>query len=86
MSFGFGYSKFAVETLTTSFANSYASKGIRFNVLVPGRTVTATFPRASEDSQEYQDPAHVKAGLRCLFDTDMNDAVIDCVQENNLGR
>ena len=81
MSFGFAYSKFAVENLTATYATQYEAKRLRFNVLVPGRTLTAGFPLLDGEIGEQYSPDHVGAGLRSLLDIDMTGEVIDAVQE-----
>lgn len=81
MSFGFAYSKFAIESLTAAFANQYEAKKLRFNVLVPGRTLTTGFPLLDGEIGEQFSPDHVAAGLLCMLDIDMTGEVIDAVQE-----
>ena len=44
LSFGYAYSKFALEQLTFAWQREYEAKRVRFNLLVPGRVLTDGFP------------------------------------------
>jgi NAD(P)-dependent dehydrogenase (short-subunit alcohol dehydrogenase family) len=79
MSFGFSYSKLALEALTVSFAQQYSK--IRFNILVPGRVVTPGFPNLEGEVAEFQEPEHVAYGVQALLEIDMSGEVINCETE-----
>merc|ERR1719181_1970324 len=81
MSFGFGYSKFALETLSHAYAHEYEDQRIRFNILVPGRVYSDGFPHRMGDLGHEYDPDHIRKGLLCMLDTDMNAEVVEAVAE-----
>ena len=85
MSFGFGYSKFALETLSQAFAHEYEDQRIRFNILVPGRVYSDGFPHRMGDLGHEYDTDHIRKGLLCMLDTDMNAEVVDAVSEMQRG-
>ena len=85
MSFGFGYSKFALETLSHAYAHEYEDQRIRFNILVPGRVYSDGFPHRMGDLGHEYDTDHIRKGLLCMLDTDMNAEVVEAVAEAERG-